>query len=281
MIKKIIYIILGIAVFGLGIAGLKYGKTLYNFFHMEMIKHSENELYFVLGGGSNSGLVLGEDKAVLIDTKMGNYAKRLHKMIKDKIGGKELIIINTHIHGDHTRGNHLYNADQIFAGDYSEEFWNKVEGNENLPNQWINKRTTIEIGNEIIEVIPIGSNHTKADLFVYLHSNKILFTGDVFMHNMHAVIIDKTVPDVYNWESTLKKYASGDLEVNIVVPGHGPLAQKEDLLEYAEYFDDFKNSENSLKKLRKKYRKWDALPGMANSKKTFNYFKDLNENLRP
>src|ERR1035438_4906127 len=83
---------------------------------------SDNKLTVYLGGGGNSGILVTDSAIVVIDTKMGTDAENLANLAKEKAGGKKIIVINTHYHGDHTKGNMFYKGSKIYIGDYEKSF---------------------------------------------------------------------------------------------------------------------------------------------------------------
>src|SRR5882762_9635351 len=85
-------------------------------FGLDVHKVDDN-LYVILGDGGNSGVLIGDTSVLVIDTKMKQSAERLHQWVDNKAKGKKVYIVNTHIHKDHTGGNHLYNHPVVIAGD--------------------------------------------------------------------------------------------------------------------------------------------------------------------
>ena len=75
--------------------------------HKEIIQLDPN-LTIVLGGGGNSGIVVGDSAVIVIDTKMMGNSEDLYKLAKEKAGAKPIIVINTHYHPDHVNGNNFY-----------------------------------------------------------------------------------------------------------------------------------------------------------------------------
>lgn len=268
MKAKIIYIILTIIAIGLAWLSLDLLPSMKSFIKLRVIEENEAITYY-LGNGGNSGLIIGNEAAILVDSKFGNYAKKLHKRIQAKIGDRELFLINTHYHQDHIGGNALYPNAEIFAGDYGEAFWLEVNEESSLPTKWVDENMLVDLGGIKVEIIPIGANHTKNDLFIYLPHEKILFTGDVYSHNTHPVIREDSSPNISNWESTLAKFAMSDRVIDKVVPGHGDLGAKSDLSLAANYFSDLRQLPKRT--VKKKYRKWFKLPFMATSAKNWKY----------
>jgi glyoxylase-like metal-dependent hydrolase (beta-lactamase superfamily II) len=247
------------------------GPTLKDFLSIEIIEEAPG-IYYLMDYGGNSGLIVGDSIAVIVDTKMAKGSKKLESFAKEKIGDKELIIINTHFHGDHVMGNENFEDVSIYAGDYGRDIWLTENKEETLPTQWVSENMTIPLGGgENIEIIVVGQNHTQKDLFIYSPKHKVLFAGDIYTHHSHPVMKEGSDPDISKWEATLRQFASGPMDIDRVVPGHGDLAKKNDLLLMANYFSDIKSL--SKKELKKKYKKWESLPFLAGLNKSLKFLE--------
>lgn len=279
MFRKILIGIIAIVAAGIIVANFfSLAPSMQSFLKLRIIEHNPN-VTFYLGNGGNSGLLVGEEKALLIDTKFGGFSKKLYKKTTSKIDDKELIVVNTHFHTDHAGGNHLYDGSEIIAGDYGQKLWLSENKDNSLPTNWIDGDTTFNIGGINVNLIHIGSNHTRNDLFIYIPEYKLLFAGDVYSHATHPVIRESSFPNVDHWEKTLSEYANSTLEIDTVIPGHGNLAVKKDLQLAAQYFRDIKFK--TKREVRKKYRSWYRLPFMATSGRNWAIVNEGKGNYQP
>ena len=100
--------------------------------------HYDKDLTIVLGGGGNSGILVSDSLVIVIDTKMDKAADEFYKMVKEMAGSKPILVVNTHIHPDHTGGNKNYSGQTIIAGgNYTAEEWKKENGAESLPTKFL------------------------------------------------------------------------------------------------------------------------------------------------
>ena len=87
------------------------------------------------------------------------------------------------------------------------------------------------IGGNVVEFRFVGPAHTWGDLVAYLPQHKILFAADLaFFHLVpycHNAYVSK-------WMESIDKVMKWD--VDVIVPGHGPVGGKKDLAESGEYF---------------------------------------------
>ncbi len=93
-----------------------------------------------------------------------------------------------------------------------------------LPNQTFRQEINFH-GSERNAVLTFaGPAHTSGDAFLTLPSEKIAFIGDIGFFEQMPYMQDC---DPFGWVEILNKLVESDLE--IFIPGHGPVGTKEDL----------------------------------------------------
>jgi glyoxylase-like metal-dependent hydrolase (beta-lactamase superfamily II) len=270
---KMLLVIL-IAVLVLLITGASiYMYPVYNFFFRTEIQQTDKDLTLVLGGGGNSGVLVTEKAVVVIDTKMGSDADDLFKLVKEKAGTKKLVVINTHYHGDHVRGNHLYKGSPVYTGNYDRSFLQKEVDSDDMPDHFVKDSLALELGSETVMLYDLGQAHTWHDLVVYLKNRKILFSGDLIFHHVNPVLKKESGADVDKWIAILDRILKMP-DVQQIVPGHGVIGGKEMAESFKTYFADMKTAAKDpsrVSELTKKYADWMVLPMMASPQKTIDY----------
>ena len=98
------------------------------------------------------------------------------------------------------------------------------------PTTLIDDDTTIELGDSEVQLLYVGPAHTAGDIVVYLPGDRVLFTGDILFNECTPIGWEGTFT---NWIAALERLAT--LEPAVVVPGHGPLGDAEDLLALRDY----------------------------------------------
>jgi glyoxylase-like metal-dependent hydrolase (beta-lactamase superfamily II) len=232
------------------------------------IQYDDNLRIFP-GGGCNSIVLASEDgkKALIVDTKYFKGAKNM----RNEVNASEIIIINTHFHMDHTRGNKLYPDAYVISGNCSWNHWDFDTGHSKRPDKVLNpgNEITITIGKEDVRIINMGSNHAATDCIVYLKNRKVLIAGDIIWNNVHPMVLDSNC-NISSWIKILDKLES-EFEIDIIIPGHGNISDKSSLAEMREYFKSIKNSVNNaekLKQIREKYKKYKSVPVTNSLNKT-------------
>jgi len=203
-------------------------------------------------GISNAGLFVGEDWSVALDALgFPLQTKAFLAAAKKTTGGKPIAqLINTHHHGDHVAGNQFFLPAQILGHPYCRQevlkavattpaSWPKQEGIADgtevrkltPPSVTVEDNLTYHIGGNVVEFHFAGPAHTWGDIIAYLPQHKILFAGDLAFFHL--------VPYAHNgyvskWLESVDKIMK--MDVDTIVPGHGPVGGKKDLAEMAEYF---------------------------------------------
>lgn len=280
MVRKIL---IRLALFILIVAGA--GWVLFMIYinpFLQKMKHTSTlnydpKLTLVLGGGGNSGILVSDSAVLVIDTKMREQAEELAKKVKILAGNKRIIIVNTHIHVDHTEGNKYYaNATIIACGNYDKAFWIRENGNAGVPTVWVKDSLIIPMGDETVTIYNLPwAAHTQSDLFVYLQHRKMLFGGDVILNKQAPAMLDQFRADPYGY---LRAFDSLSLRFNIekVVPGHGEIGGPEVISDFKNFFIDMKVAsldQAKEKELLEKYKDWNQIPFIMSPKAAEERFK--------
>ena len=91
---------------------------------------------------------------------------------------------------------------------------------------------TIHFNDETIQAIHIPAGHSDSDIIVYFQKSNILHTGDLYLSNGFPII------DIYYGGSVNGYIAAVDRiiqlcnENTIIIPGHGPLSDRDELIVY-------------------------------------------------
>ncbi len=193
-------------------------------------------VYWVEGGGGNSGVIVGATSVIVVDAKTS------------AAGGKELIddiakitpkpvttVILTHSDGDHVNGLASFPAGvKVIAHENNkkEQETALAAGGrgappaDRLPSQVISKDSeTLTIDGVKLELHHWAPAHTSGDLIVYLPAEKIVFTGDIIATQMPDPLIhlEKNGSSA-GWITTVQGIVA--LDSDQFVPGHGDLQTK-------------------------------------------------------
>ena len=193
----------------------------------------------------NVGIVLGRDRALVVDTAMGPAnGARIRAFANELTGDRELLLTITHFHPEHGFGAQafrdariVYNRSQLDelrdkGGAYLEMFRTfgdavaeQLEGVEIVePDEtYTGDAYLLDLGDRTAELRTWGLAHTRADQVVWLPDVQVLFTGDLVEEGCFAIFPffppDDVDVDGERWIAVLERLEA--LEPSIVVPGHG------------------------------------------------------------
>jgi len=247
----------------------------YRFMFTEITRVVDKNLTIVQGGGGNSGVLVTDSAVVVIDTKMGGDAEKLYNLAKSKAGSKKIIVVNTHCHGDHVKGNRFYKGSDIYIGAYDQKFLLEDLGPENMPNRFVKDSLTIYLGDETMCLYNLGQAHTLNDMVALLKNRKVLFTGDLVFHKINPVLVKKNGANVDKWIVALDQMLKLP-GIGLVVPGHGETGDRTMIESIKNYFLDMKVAAadpSKEKEMKLKYKDWMKLPMMTSPGATIDYIR--------
>jgi glyoxylase-like metal-dependent hydrolase (beta-lactamase superfamily II) len=232
----------------------------------------------VIGGGGNSGIITGDSAVVVIDTKMAGNSEEVFKLAKEKAGQKPIIVINTHYHPDHVKGNKFFKGSRIYIGNYEKEFLQKNVDAENQPTDLVKDSLLIDLGSEKLHLYDLGQAHTRNDLVVYLEKHNIFFTGDLIFHQLNPVVMKESGTSITKWIAALDIIIAR-WSASSFVPGHGKTGGIKMAAAMRQYFVDMTTAAADPAKetvLKEKYNGWMSIPTMSSPELTIDYIR-MNE----
>ncbi|NGO41292.1 MBL fold metallo-hydrolase [Streptomyces ureilyticus] len=204
-------------------------------------------------GMSNAGLVTGRGESLLVDTL---YDLRLTRAMLEGLApvtdaAPVSTVVNTHGNGDHWFGNQLVAHAEIIAarGSLTDmrqvgpaemraltgadtaagRFARRIFGRFDysgvrpvLPHRVFDGETVLDIGGTEVRLIDVGPAHSAGDTIVHVPRARTVYTGDIVFAGSTPVIWHGPFT---NWLTACDLLLG--LDVDIVVPGHGPVTTKE------------------------------------------------------
>lgn len=205
-----------------------------------------NRTYMLEGMGGNITVAVGEDAVIMVD---GQYAP-LHPKLKAAIAAVSpapvRFLINTHHHGDHTGGNAPFAADGatvVAHVNVKERLANgttngltgaktpPVEGGA-LPSQTFTDARTVDVKGRSAQLKHPVKAHTDGDTYVYFADANVLSTGDTVTIGRYPNIDFLQGGTINGMIAASDAYLALSNDTTKIVPGHGPLVGKAQLVEY-------------------------------------------------
>ena len=222
-------------------------------------------------GWSNAGLVVadrsGAAGTLLVDTlyDLALTERMLHAMRAAVPAAARIdTLVNTHANGDHCYGNQLVGDARIVASERAAAEMREYppaamaalveqapamgevgafflecfgafdfKGIElTLPGETFDGELELRVGERELRLIEVGPAHTRGDTLVHLPAERVLYSGDILFSQAHPIA---WAGPVSNWIAACERILAMDVEV--IVPGHGPLAGPAAVRELKAYFE--------------------------------------------
>ena len=220
-------------------------------------------------GWSNAGLIVDSGESLLVDTL---FDLRMTQEMLDAMKGAEPkaaasigTLVNTHANGDHCHGNELVEGAEVIASQASAEEMAEVtpemlaammdmadSGKDELsgylrhcfgafdfhgichtpPTRTFTDHLEVRVGTKEVELIQVGPAHTRGDVLVHVPEDRTVFTGDILFIGGTPIM---WAGPVDRWIEACRRIEAMDVET--VVPGHGPFTGKQGAADVRGYFE--------------------------------------------
>jgi len=219
-------------------------------------------------GWSNAGVIVDGGQSLMVDTHFD--LKLTQAMLDDmhrSIPGTDKIdvLVNTRADGDHTFGNQLVEGARIVAskGTAAEfsliqpQVWHNLVVNAEQfgeagafvreclwpfdfsevrlvpPTETFSGHKTILVGDKAVDLIEVGPAHSLGDTLIHVPADGVAYTGDILFNGGTPIA---WYGPVHRWVRACDILL--DLDAQVIVAGHGPLATKDDVRRMRQYLVD-------------------------------------------
>jgi glyoxylase-like metal-dependent hydrolase (beta-lactamase superfamily II) len=212
---------------------------------ISFVQLAETAYAYTAEGDPNSGVVIGDDSVLVIDTTATPVmARELIGRIRTVTDKPIKHVVLSHYHAVRVLGASAYKSEgceHIIAsrGTYDlivergaqdmkseiERFPRLFQEVESIPGlTWptlvLERQITLYLGKLEVRIMHVGPGHTKGDTIVWLPKERVLFSGDLVEYQAAAYTGDAQLEE---WPQTLDTLRSMGAEK--LVPGRGPALQ--------------------------------------------------------
>jgi glyoxylase-like metal-dependent hydrolase (beta-lactamase superfamily II) len=197
--------------------------------------------------GGRVGVLSGPDGILMVDAQYAQLADKVLAAIRKIDTGPIRMLVNTHIHRDHTAGNAFF-AKQGAAIYAREELREQMVKLSKAPNADKNPVANpagfpvvtygmgpgvkIHMNDETVDLIPVRAAHTGGDTMIKFEKANVIFIGDFYRNYGYPFI------DIANGgslkgmlEGCDATYAAADADTKLI-PGHGTIIKRDAMLPY-------------------------------------------------
>lgn len=205
-----------------------------------------DHIYMLQGEGGNIGVCAGDDGVFMIDDQFAPLTEKIQAAIA-KISDREIrFLINTHYHFDHVGGNenigktgsvivaHENVRNRMNTEQFIKFFNKKIPAYPPaaLPVITFTEDLKFHLNNEETHVFHVQNAHTDGDAIIYFKNANVIHTGDIYFAGIYPFIDTSahgSVDGMIRAANTILTLINDDTKV---IPGHGPLSNKAELVKY-------------------------------------------------
>ncbi len=206
----------------------------------------------LIGQGGNIGVSAGSDGILIIDDQFAPLAGRIKTAIEALGSDVPKFLLNTHFHGDHTGGNIEFGAESLIVA-HENVRMRMAAGDQPavaLPVVTFDDDVTIHFNGEDVTLIHMPNGHTDTDSVVMFSESNVIHMGDHFFNGGFPFVDLANGGTVQGYLSNLERALSWIGDDTAVIPGHGPLATKSDLLNFYNVVKDTSTAIRVMKSQR-------------------------------
>lgn len=216
-------------------------------FAQEVIKSTPltKNLFMLEGAGGNMTALLGADGVLLVDADFAPMAPKIIGELQ-KLGGQSpRFLINTHFHYDHSGGNEVFGTTATIIAatavrdrlQTEQTLWRKQHPpvpRQALPTLTFAQELILHQNETQVRVVHFPHGHTDGDAVVFFNQGKVVSMGDLYFSGMFPIFHPEHKGGLKNLIQNLKLILAQIPTDSKIVPGHGPLSNKEELKKYVQ-----------------------------------------------
>jgi len=223
------------------------------------------DLYVISGEGGNVAVYVTDEGVVLVDDMFDRNHADILAQVKSVTDKPLKYVLNTHQHDDHAGGDFkMLPIAEVIAHrnaranlvDIKQPYYEDTPGTPiGLPRVTFSDEASVFLGGREVRAKYFGRGHTSGDAVVYFPQLRVIHTGDLFLGRQAgrgAAPAQNRPPGVniyvdyaqggsfLDWTKTLDG-ALTMLDFDVVIPGHGPISTKDDVVKFRADLETMRN----------------------------------------
>jgi glyoxylase-like metal-dependent hydrolase (beta-lactamase superfamily II) len=218
-------------------------------------------LALLTGQGGNIVVSTGADGSFIIDDQFAALSDKIRAAIATLSDQPVRFVLNTHFHGDHTGGNENFGlaGAVIVAQDNVRKRMSHAQFLETfkrdlkaapaaaLPLVTFSDGLSLHLNGQDVRAIHVAHAHTDGDAMVWFEQANVLHMGDIYFNGLYPFIDVDAGGGINGMIAGVDKALTLIDDSAVVVPGHGPLSNRAELVAYGEMLRGFRARVAELK----------------------------------
>ena len=205
-----------------------------------------NRTYMLEGFGGNTTIAAGDDGVIMVDGQFAQMHDKLKAAIAAVTQQPVRFLVNTHYHRDHVGGNAPFSKDGAVVVAHENVRSTLAKGTtmavpevrytpapvESLPAITHKDGMTLQVKGRSAQLKHPLNAHTDGDTFVFFAEANVLSTGDTVAMGRYPNIDFANGGSLKGMIAASDAYLALSNDTTKIVPGHGSLATKAQLVEF-------------------------------------------------
>jgi glyoxylase-like metal-dependent hydrolase (beta-lactamase superfamily II) len=197
-------------------------------------------VYVVSAGGYNSMFLVTQEGVVVVDAPPA-IGDKIFAAVSEVSDRPITHVIYSHAHSDHIGAANLFeNVTRIAHNETARILNERNDPARPAPDQNFTGEMTLQIGDQVLQLLYPGPYHQQGNAFVYLPEHKVLMAVDHVAPGgvpwKHLTV----TPDVPALIESIDQALA--LDFDVFVTGHGQSGTREDILVQQEYVADLRQN---------------------------------------
>jgi glyoxylase-like metal-dependent hydrolase (beta-lactamase superfamily II) len=217
----------------------------------------KGDLHMIAGEGGNVAAYVTSEGVVLVDDMFDRNHAGILAQVRAITDRPLKYVLNTHQHDDHAGGDaKMLPIAEVIAHRNAranrvakkQPFFEDTPGTPiGLPRVTFSDQASVFLGGKEVRALHFGRGHTNGDAIVYFPEERVVHTGDLFLAARQApgratnaaanrpvsvpIFVDYAQGgSFFEWSKTIDGLLT--LDFDTVIPGHGPLATRADVVKF-------------------------------------------------
>lgn len=226
------------------------------------VQNLRGNISVLMGSGGNITVLSGRDGKLVVDSGIAVSRPRVEAALNGISQVPLKYLINTHWHWDHTDGNEwmhglgatiiaqentlkrLSATTRVEDWDYTFQPWPIGA----RPTITFSTGKTLKFGGETIVLKDHGMGHTDSDITVYFKKADVIALGDIFWNGFYPFIDLSTGGTIDGAIRLANASLASVTDKTIIIPGHGPVGNRAQLIEFRDMLVSIRENVARLKK---------------------------------
>jgi glyoxylase-like metal-dependent hydrolase (beta-lactamase superfamily II) len=197
----------------------------------------------LIGSGGNIAVLTGDDGKLIIDSGFLGTRSKIADALSSLSPDPIKHLVNTHWHFDHTDGNEwMHSAGATITAHEN------TRKHLSTSTRVFEADKTLHLNGATIALKYYGPSHTDGDVSAYFVEADVLHTGDTWWNGHYPFIDYSTGGSIDGMIRAAEANVARVTDKTVVIPGHGPIGNKSQLIEYRDVLAAIRNRVAALKR---------------------------------